>query len=86
MNDILLGMTAHLLEKPETLKCTSEDNGGAVVMTLSPKFKEDIPRLIGKKGATITAIRTIIRAINNARGNTGQIIIKVSDTPYCNQN
>jgi predicted RNA-binding protein YlqC (UPF0109 family) len=51
-----------LVNSPDKVKVTSEHNDGGAVMVTISTATEDIGRVIGKRGATINAIRLVAKA------------------------
>ncbi|MDR1885642.1 MAG: KH domain-containing protein [Synergistaceae bacterium] len=51
-----------LVNHPEKVKITSEHSGAGAVMVTITTAPDDIGRVIGKRGATINAIRLVAKA------------------------
>ncbi|MDD2206745.1 MAG: KH domain-containing protein [Aminobacterium sp.] len=52
----------HLVTDPDQVLITSEMNDRGIVMVLIKVAPEDVGRVIGKRGATINAIRLVVKA------------------------
>jgi Predicted RNA-binding protein (contains KH domain) len=51
-----------LVNEPDRVSVTSEHSGAGAVMVTISTAPEDVGRVIGKRGATINAIRLIAKA------------------------
>ncbi|MDR0616589.1 MAG: KH domain-containing protein [Synergistaceae bacterium] len=59
---IVENIVKRLVNQPDKVSVTSERNeGGAVMVTISTA-SDDVGRVIGKRGATINAIRLVAKA------------------------
>lgn len=56
-----------LADRPETAKVTRRENGGRHIFDLAVD-EDDIPRLIGHSGSTVTALRNIACAAGERHG------------------
>jgi hypothetical protein len=61
MKNLLAEIANHLVDYPEQVKVNVVDGGQTSVLELSVA-REDIGKIIGKKGKTIMAIRTVLNA------------------------
>lgn len=61
MKNLLAEIVLELVDYPEQVKVKEIDGGHTVVLELSVA-KQDIGKVIGKKGQNIGAIRTVINA------------------------
>ncbi len=61
MKNLLAEIADHLVDYPEQVKVNVVDGGQTSVLELSVA-REDIGKIIGKKGKTIMAIRTVLNA------------------------
>jgi predicted RNA-binding protein YlqC (UPF0109 family) len=77
IQNILLNLAKELLNDPNSLKCKIGNAANSTTLTLIPKSEKDVPRLIGKDGKTISAMRVIIRAIYASQGHTERLLITV---------
>ncbi len=71
----LISIVSQLLEDPSTLSCDVGQSGNAKELILITTDPKDLPRIIGKNGRTISAIRTVVRAIYASKGNTERLLI-----------
>lgn len=62
MKDFIEFIVKHLVNNPESavIEETVNDNQTVVTIKVSP---EDVGKIIGKKGANITSIRTLVNAL-----------------------
>ena len=60
MKDILLGIVTAIVDNPDKVEITEEENEGVTnfVITVAP---EDMGKIIGKNGKVIRAIRTVMK-------------------------
>ncbi len=61
MKELIEQIAKAIVEKPEDVQVRGIEGENAVVLELRVA-KEDIGKVIGKKGKTITAMRTILNA------------------------
>ncbi|MFI3324732.1 MAG: KH domain-containing protein [Clostridia bacterium] len=61
MEELLKSMAQGLVEKPEEVTVTSEQNGDSTVFHLHVA-ETDMGRVIGKQGRIAKAVRTVMRA------------------------
>ena len=61
MKDLIEQIATAIVERPEDVQVRGIEGENAVVIELRVA-KEDIGKVIGKKGKTITAMRTILNA------------------------
>ena len=69
--ELLLTIVKAIVDNPDEVKVERTVDEMGVLLTLSVA-KSDMPQIIGKKGRTASAIRTLLRVIgmkNNARVN-----------------
>ncbi len=55
-------MVRRLVNEPDRVEVTSERNDAGAVMVTISTASEDVGRVIGKRGATINAIRLVAKA------------------------
>jgi len=72
MKELIEQIAKAIVEKPEEVYVRGIEGEHAVVIELRVA-KEDIGKVIGKKGRTITAIRTILNA-TRAQTNKRQVL------------
>ena len=65
-----------LVEDPDSAKFIVSEDGENVTITVQVK-ESDMGRVIGKQGATVTAIRTILKNANSRDGK--RYFIQVGD-------
>ena len=69
--ELLLTIVKAIVDNPDEVKVERTVDEMGVLLTLSVA-KSDMPQIIGKKGRTASAIRTLLRVVgmkNNARVN-----------------
>lgn len=76
MKDLLLTIIQALVDNPEFATVTRTESGSTKIFEIRAK-KEDIGKIIGKKGRTMDSIRTIFTAI--AAKKRQRIIIEIID-------
>lgn len=70
LNFVLRRLTGH----PEEVFVThAEENGKAIFTVCAPRA--DMPRIIGKRGQTIQAIRGLLNAAASKQGGKVQLIV-----------
>ena len=67
MEEFLLFVIGKLVEFPDEVVLTRTESSDRVIFHLTTR-KSDIPRIIGKGGHTIQAIRTLLNAAAHKRG------------------
>lgn len=60
MKDILSYIVSAIVEKPEEVEITEEEQGGIVNLTIKVD-KDDMGKIIGKNGRVIKAIRNVLK-------------------------
>ncbi|MDR3255913.1 MAG: KH domain-containing protein [Synergistaceae bacterium] len=60
--DIVEYIVKRLVNQPDKVSVTSERNDGGAVMVTISTASDDIGRVIGKRGATINAIRLVAKS------------------------
>lgn len=61
LEELLLFLARELVDEPEKVSVTGEENGTRVGLTLSVA-QGDMGRIIGRQGRTIKAIRSVLKA------------------------
>lgn len=61
LEKLLLFLVRSVVDEPEKVEVTGTENGSAVDLELRVA-EEDIGRVIGRRGRTINAIRTVVKA------------------------
>jgi predicted RNA-binding protein YlqC (UPF0109 family) len=62
MQELLEFLAKSLVDEPEAVAVTTADEEDAVVLELSVA-EDDTGQVIGRRGRTITALRTVMRAV-----------------------
>jgi len=78
MKDTLLYIIKSIVEKPDKVSVTEEENEG-VINFLVTVDKEDMGKIIGKGGKVIKAIRNVLKI--PAIKNNKKIFISLSEIP-----
>ncbi|MCX7869317.1 MAG: KH domain-containing protein [Terrimicrobiaceae bacterium] len=74
MEEFLRFVLGELVEHPEELVISRADSGDKTVFHVAAR-KSDIPKIIGKGGYTIQAIRALLDASAKKRGHTALLEI-----------
>ena len=76
MKELITYLAKSLVDQPDAVVVTEEENEETIVYTLSVA-EDDMGRVIGKHGKIAKAIRTVIKA---ASVNTGKkVIVDIAD-------
>jgi len=67
MINVIEHILKSLVEKPDQVKLTQSEDGDTVTVTVAVA-DSDMGRVIGKQGATVQAIRTILKNANSQDG------------------
>ena len=67
MINVIEHILKSLVEKPDQVKLTQSEEGDTVTVTVAVA-DSDMGRVIGKQGATVQAIRTILKNANSPDG------------------
>lgn len=62
MKELLEQLVTKLVDNPEEVKVTERTENGSIKLKIKVAT-DDIGKILGKKGQTITALRTILKAI-----------------------
>ena len=65
-----------LVDSPDAVKVTTEDGANSVVIRIDCN-KEDIGKIVGKRGKTIMAIRSLVRSAAGKMNK--QVTVEVTD-------
>ena len=65
-----------LVDSPDAVKVTTEDGANSVVIRMDYN-KEDIGKIVGKRGKTIMAIRSLVRSAAGKMNK--QVTVEVAD-------
>lgn len=74
MKDLVEFVVKALVDDPSEVKIT-EINGDKITLFELRVSKEDIGKVIGKKGKTAGAIRTILNAVSTRQGKRAELEI-----------
>ena len=75
MQDLLKAIASGLVEKPEEVSVTSEEDENGVTVYHLHVAEEDMGRVIGKQGRIAKAIRVVMRAA--ASRNDKKIMVEI---------
>ena len=76
MNEFLEFITKHLVDQPEKVALGREERDGNIVFTLKVA-EQDVGKVIGKKGRTAQALRTLLAAVAAKEGK--RAILEIAD-------
>ncbi len=77
MTDLLTYLARALVDQPDEVEVESfEEEGGTTVLELRVA-EEDVGKVIGRRGRTVNALRTVMRASATKHG--GRILVDVVD-------
>ena len=74
MRELVERIVKQIVDNPDKVEVRQIDGGGAVVLEVSTA-KEDIGKIIGKKGRIANALRVIVRAAGSRLGKRVQVDI-----------
>jgi len=80
LTDFIAFIAKHLVEHPEEVQVTCSNDEKADTYTLTVP-KEDLGRIIGKKGHTIKAMRALANAVSARHGKRCSITVKGLSEP-----
>lgn len=66
--DLVIGMTASLVDHPQSLRIDVESDNGSTTLRLYVA-SDDLGKVIGKQGRTARSLRTILSAIGSKSGH-----------------
>lgn len=75
MQDLLKAIASGLVERPEEVSVTSEENDNGVMVYHLHVAEEDMGRVIGKQGRIAKAIRVVMRAA--ATRNDTKVMVEI---------
>ncbi len=67
MQDVLAGIVCNLVDQPDKVLVTSQENASGIVYTVSVPAEER-GKLIGRQGRTVRALRSWVHAASLKRG------------------
>ncbi|HEY4695324.1 MAG TPA: KH domain-containing protein [Candidatus Hydromicrobium sp.] len=77
MKELLEYMVKELVDSPDNVEITEEEEDDKTVIFKLNVAEEDLGKVIGKKGRTANALRVIMRAASAKRGKSS--IVKIMD-------
>ncbi|MBC7333078.1 MAG: KH domain-containing protein [Actinobacteria bacterium] len=77
MKELLEYMVKELVDKPEEVNITEENEDDKTVIFKLKVAESDLGKVIGKKGRTANALRVVMRAASAKRGKSS--IVKILD-------
>ena len=75
MQELLKAIASGLVERPEEVSVTSEENDNGVIVYHLHVAEEDMGRVIGKQGRIAKAIRVVMRAA--ATRNDMKVMVEI---------
>ena len=81
MKELIEYIVKSIVDNPEEVEVTQIDGESTVVFELRVK-QEDVGKVIGKKGRTINAIRTLVNATAAKSGMRAMLEIVEEDKPF----
>lgn len=75
MQELLKAIASGLVERPEEVSVTSEENDNGVMVYHLHVAEEDMGRVIGKQGRIAKAIRVVMRAA--ATRNDMKVMVEI---------
>lgn len=63
MNEIVLYIVKQLVNNPEEVEVTSEENENEIIISVKAN-SDDLGKIIGRNGRVVNSIRTIIKSIS----------------------
>ncbi len=77
MKELLEFMVKELVDSPDEVEITEEQEGDKTVIFMLRVAEADLGKVIGKKGRTANALRVVMRAASAKRGFSS--IVKIVD-------
>jgi len=81
MKELIEYVVKSIVDNPEEVEVTQIDGESTVVFELRVK-QDDVGKVIGKKGRTINAIRTLVNASAAKSGMRAMLEIVEEDKPF----
>lgn len=81
MKELIEYIVKSIVDNPEEVEVTQIDGESTVVFELRVK-QDDVGKVIGKKGRTINAIRTLVNASAAKSGMRAMLEIVEEDKPF----
>ncbi|HEX7561341.1 MAG TPA: KH domain-containing protein [Candidatus Humimicrobiaceae bacterium] len=77
MKELLEFMVKELVDSPDEVEITEEQEGDKTIIFMLRVAEADLGKVIGKKGRTANALRVVMRAASAKRGFSS--IVKIVD-------
>ena len=77
MKELLESMVRELVDSPDDVEITEEEEDDRTVIFKLKVAEDDLGKVIGKKGRTANALRVLMRAASAKRGKSS--IVKILD-------
>ena len=77
MKELLEYMVKELVDSPDDVEITEEEEDDKTVIFKLKVAEDDLGKVIGKKGRTANALRIVMRAASAKRGKSS--IVKIMD-------
>lgn len=77
MKELLEYMVKELVDSPDDVEITEEEEDDRTVIFKLKVAEDDLGKVIGKKGRTANALRVLMRAASAKRGKSS--IVKIMD-------
>lgn len=74
MKEVLEYVARHLVDDPDAVEVTEEEGERSVVLRLKVA-PDDMGKVIGKRGRTVRAIRSLVRAAASRQGLSSMVEI-----------
>ena len=74
MKEVLEYVARHLVDDPDAVEVTEEEGERSVVLRLNVA-PDDMGKVIGKRGRTVRAIRSLVRAAASRQGLSSMVEI-----------
>ena len=76
MKDLLMAIAKKMVDHPDQVQVREQQGEGTMVLVLSVA-KQDLGKIIGKKGKNIAAIRTIMSAVGAKKRK--RVIVEIKE-------
>ena len=74
MKEVLEYVARALVDEPDAVEVTEEEHDGSVLLRLKVA-PDDMGKVIGKRGRTVRALRSVVRAAGSLQGVTTMVEI-----------
>ena len=75
MEELVKYLVSYLVEKPDEIKLTSQDDNGTIVLHLEVA-ESDVGKVIGKNGKIAQSLRTILKSASSKTGK--KYVLKIN--------